>query len=156
MAKKALPSTNTFSRLVVAMLGIVVGLSLFTFFYAKGGSYFLDDPQACLNCHIMREQFDAWNHSTHKQVANCNSCHTPKDLFGKYVTKGINGWNHSLAFTTGNFADPLRIRPFNRKIAINNCIRCHRVLTSHILENAQGQRSDCLACHGNVGHSTRK
>ncbi|OEU59019.1 MAG: cytochrome c nitrite reductase small subunit [Desulfuromonadales bacterium C00003094] len=137
------------------MLGILVGLALFTFIYARGGSYFLDDPQACLNCHIMRDQFDAWNHSTHKQVTNFNSCHTPKSLFGKYLVKGVNGWNHSLAFTTGKFADPLRIRPFNRKIAIDNCIHCHQGVTSRMLDNAQGQQADCVACHDNVGHSTR-
>lgn len=152
MVKNALSPTSRLSWLVIAMLGILGGLSLFTFIYARGGSYFLDDPQACLNCHIMREQFDAWNHSTHKQVAVCNSCHTPKGLFGKYLTKGINGWNHSVAFTTGKFSDPLRIRPFNRKIAIANCIRCHQGLISRMLNNVQGQQLDCLACHGNVGH----
>ncbi len=155
MLKKFFSPTNGLSWLVVAMLGILVGLSLFTFVYARGGSYFLDDPQACLNCHVMRDQFDAWNHSTHKQIATCNSCHTPKSLLGKYLVKGINGWNHSIAFTTGKFADPLRIRPFNRKIAIANCIRCHQGLTSRMLYNAEGQAADCLACHGNVGHSTR-
>ena len=155
MLKKVFSQTSGLSWFVVAMLGILVGLSLFTFVYARGGSYFLDDPQACLNCHIMRDQYDAWNHSTHKQVANCNSCHTPKNLFGKYLVKGVNGWNHSLAFTTGKFADPLRIRPFNRKIAIANCIRCHQGVTSRMIDNAQGQQADCLACHGNVGHSTR-
>lgn len=155
MQKRNFSSRTGFSWLVLAALGLAVGLSLFTFVYARGGSYFFDDPQACLNCHVMRDQFDAWNHSPHKQVANCNSCHTPKNLLAKYVVKGINGWNHSLAFTTGKFADPLRIRPFNRRIAIANCIRCHRELTSRMLYDAQGQPADCLSCHGNVGHSTR-
>jgi cytochrome c nitrite reductase small subunit len=155
MLNRLFSHSGSLSWLILAMLGIVAGLSLFTFIYAKGASYFFDDPQACLNCHVMREQFEAWNHSTHKQVANCNRCHTPKNLFGKYVVKGINGWNHSLAFTTGNIADPLRIRPFNRKIALANCVRCHKDLTSPMLHDDRGQMADCLACHGNVGHSTR-
>jgi cytochrome c nitrite reductase small subunit len=155
MQKRNFSSRTGLPWLVLAALGLAVGLSLFTFVYARGGSYFFDDPQACLNCHVMRDQFEAWNHSPHKQVANCNSCHTPKNLLAKYAVKGINGWNHSLAFTTGKFADPLRIRPFNRRIAIANCIRCHRELTSRMLYDAQGQPADCLSCHGNVGHSTR-
>ena len=155
MLNRFLSISGNLSWFVLAMLGVLAGLSLFTFVYAKGGSYFFDDPQACINCHIMRDQYDAWTHSTHKQVANCNSCHTPKNLLSKYIVKGINGWNHSLAFTTGNFSEPLRIRPFNRKIAVANCIRCHRELTSNMLHDAQGRASDCLACHSNVGHSTR-
>lgn len=145
------PSGNL-SRLALAMLGILLGLSLFTFVYAKGASYFFDDPEVCINCHIMRDQYDAWNRSTHKQVATCNGCHTPKGLIGTYATKAINGWNHSVSFTTGNFSEPLQIRPFNREIALANCVRCHKDLTSPMLHNVQGERADCLACHGNVGH----
>lgn len=155
MLNRVFPRSGNLSGLVLAMLGVLAGLSLFTFVYARGGSYFSNAPEACLNCHVMREQYEAWNRSTHKQVATCNSCHTPKSLPGKLVVKGINGWNHSLAFTTGKFADPLRIRPFNRKIAMANCVRCHKNLTSSMLYDAQGQMADCLACHGGIGHSSR-
>jgi cytochrome c nitrite reductase small subunit len=30
-----------------------------------------------MNCHIMRDQFEGWSHSSHKAVAACNDCHTP-------------------------------------------------------------------------------
>ena len=137
------------------VLGIFFGLSAFTFFYAKGHSYFLDDPKACKNCHVMREQFDAWNRSSHKRVATCNSCHTPKDMLGKYATKGINGWNHSVAFTTDEYHKPMQIKPFNRKIAVSNCIRCHKEAVSQMLSNSKLEKSDCISCHGNVGHRSR-
>ncbi|MFB0516030.1 MAG: cytochrome c nitrite reductase small subunit [Candidatus Neomarinimicrobiota bacterium] len=138
------------------MLGIFAGLSAFTFFYARGASYFLDDPQACQNCHIMREQFDAWNRSSHKAVATCNDCHTPKNFVGKYAVKGINGWNHSAAFTAGGFPEPIQIREFNREITVNNCIRCHEEVISRMLMNIKGEKADCTACHGNVGHQERE
>lgn len=137
------------------LLGILAGLGSFTFFYAEGTSYFSDDVKSCKNCHIMREQFDSWNHSSHKNSATCNGCHTPKDLIGKYAIKGLNGWNHSLAFTTGNFPEPIRIRPLNEKIVQNNCIRCHETLTSPMNELGVSERLDCISCHGNVGHRTR-
>ena len=53
------------------MLGVLVGLGAFTFVYAEGFSYFSNDPNACMNCHIMREQFDGWSHSSHKAEATC-------------------------------------------------------------------------------------
>jgi cytochrome c nitrite reductase small subunit len=134
---------------------MLFGLSGLTFIYARGLSYFRDDPRACLNCHIMRDTFDAWNRGSHKAVANCNGCHTPHHLIGKYAVKAINGWNHSVAFTTGNVQDPLRIRPFNRRIALANCVRCHRSLIGRMVSNAGGQQADCLHCHGNVGHGIR-
>lgn len=142
--------------LMAAMLGILTGLSAFTFVYARGTSYFRDDPEACLNCHIMREQFDAWNRGNHHAVATCNSCHTPDGLIGKYAVKAVNGWNHSVAFTSGNFPDPVRIRPFNRDIVLDNCTRCHRSVVDRMLLNSKGQKADCLHCHGNVGHPGRR
>lgn len=103
------------------MAGVALGLGLFTFGYAEGLSYFSSDPQACINCHAMQDQWDGWNHSSHRNVATCNDCHTPHRFPDKWIVKGINGWNHSLAFTTGDYPDPIRIRgsirPSPKKIA---------------------------------------
>ena len=138
------------------MLGIFAGLSLFTFFYARGHSYFSNDPEACKNCHIMRIQFDAWNRSSHKGVATCNGCHTPKHFIGKYAVKGLNGWNHSVAFTTGHFHEPISIRPFNRDIVLQNCQYCHKDIIGLMASNQKGETADCLTCHSQVGHRSRK
>ena len=97
-------------------IGALAGIGGFTFVYAKGGSYLTDDPAACVNCHVMREQFDGWVASSHRSVALCNDCHAPHQLIPKYVTKAINGWNHSVAFTTGNFPDPIRITQRNLEL----------------------------------------
>ncbi|OVE79589.1 cytochrome c nitrite reductase small subunit [bacterium I07] len=141
---------------IPVMLGVFAGVSAFTFYYAEGGSYFADDPRACKNCHIMREQFDAWNRSSHKSVATCNSCHTPKNVVGKYAVKAVNGWNHSVAFTTGIFHEPLQIKGFNRTVVENNCIRCHHEVLNRMIKNSRNETPDCTSCHGNVGHKTRK
>jgi len=133
-------------------LGLLVGLGLFTFYYARGHSYFADDPKACVNCHIMRDQYDGWNRSSHKGVATCNTCHTPKNILGKYAVKGINGWNHSAAFTSGHFHEPLQINSFNRKIVLNNCMYCHKEIVSQMATNTSGEKMDCLSCHSDTGH----
>ena len=113
-------------------LGVIFGLSGYTFYYAQGTSYLQDDPVACKNCHIMREHFDAWARTSHHAVATCNDCHTPHDFFGKYTVKAINGWNHSVAFTTGNFPEPLQIKGFNKDIVQNKCISCHQDAVSRM------------------------
>ena len=66
-------------------LGLFGGLGTYTFTYAKGLSYFSNDPRACMNCHIMREHFDGWQKSPHHAVATCNDCHTPHTFFAKYA-----------------------------------------------------------------------
>ena len=52
--------------LFTLLIGGIVGLGAFTFVYAEGASYLSNDPGACVNCHIMQDVFDRWNHGTHK------------------------------------------------------------------------------------------
>lgn len=139
-----------------AMFGVFIGLSGFTFYYAQGLSYFSDDPKACKNCHIMRQQFDDWNRSSHKSAATCNGCHTPKNVVAKYLSKAVNGWNHSVAFTSNRFHEPMQIKKFNRDIVLQNCRRCHSEIIGVMAENAKGENTDCILCHGNVGHRNKK
>jgi cytochrome c nitrite reductase small subunit len=140
---------------LVGVLGVFVGLSLFTFSYARGTSYFSDDPQACANCHIMRDQYDGWLRSSHANVATCNDCHTPHDFVGKWFVKALNGWNHSVAFTLDNFHEPIRIRDFNAQVAQQNCVECHETLVSQIGGVHTDEATMCTDCHGSVGHPTR-
>ena len=86
--------------LLGVIIGVAVGIGVYTFAYAKGWSYLTDDPAACANCHVMREQFDGWLKSSHRSVATCNHCHTPVNFIGKYATKASNGFWHSFFFTT--------------------------------------------------------
>jgi cytochrome c nitrite reductase small subunit len=88
------PQTAGLLALALAV-GIAAGLGAYTFLYAKGYSYLTNDPQACVNCHVMRDQYDGWVKSSHRSVAACNDCHTPPGLVGKYATKARNGfWAH--------------------------------------------------------------
>ena len=80
-------------------MGATIGIGGYTFIYAKGASYLGHDSSACANCHIMRDQYDGWIKGSHRAVAECNDCHAAHDLLGKYSTKAINGFRHSLAFT---------------------------------------------------------
>ena len=138
------------SGLAVALF---VGAGLFTFDLAGGASYLREDPSACMNCHIMRDQFAAWQSGPHAFVATCNDCHTGNGLVAHYSTKAVNGFAHSFAFTTGRFREPLQIHDFNRRIAESNCRRCHSALAK-VVDGfaAHGEAGECLRCHADVGH----
>ena len=152
-------NSQTIKGIVLGVaFGAAIGVGGFTFIYAKGYSYLTNDPAACANCHVMEEQYSGWLKSSHRSVAVCNDCHTPPGLVPKYATKAINGFNHSLAFTTGRFPEPLRITPRNYAVTEKACRKCHEELTASI-EPARSSRAaphalglSCTACHRTVGH----
>jgi cytochrome c nitrite reductase small subunit len=140
--------------IVGVVLGLLVGVGLYTFVYAQGASYMTNDPAACVNCHVMNEQYDGWLKSSHRVVAVCNDCHAPHTFFGKYATKAINGFWHSFAFTTGRFPDNIQITPRNNRITESACRSCHDDIVHAI--DVSGRAADeaisCVRCHGSVGH----
>jgi len=142
---------------VAIPIGIALGLGLFTFNYAEGLSYLSNDPKACVNCHIMNEQYEGWQKGSHHAVAGCNDCHVPHELVGKYVSKGLNGYHHSTAFTLQNFHEPIFITPRNAAALQANCIRCHGEFVHEIM-TATTQRDTvaCVHCHREVGHGARR
>ena len=135
------------------LCGLAAGVGIYTFAYARGASYMTDDP--CANCHVMEEQYAGWSRSSHRSVAVCNDCHTPPGFLAKYATKAINGFHHSLAFTTGRFLDPIVIKQRNHEITQRSCTKCHAAIVDAIdavSSHNGGERLDCLTCHRNVGH----
>jgi cytochrome c nitrite reductase small subunit len=134
-------------------LGAAAGIGSYTFTYAKGGSYLRDDPKACANCHIMRNHLDAWIKSSHRAVATCNDCHTPSGLVPKYFTKAEHGFFHSLAFTTGEFHEPIQIKDRSRRVTEGSCRKCHQKIV-HDLDatGTAGTTLSCIRCHAGVGH----
>jgi len=141
---------------LVAIAGIGAGLGFFTFGYGQGSAYLSSDPAACANCHVMQGHYDAWQNSSHKDVATCNDCHLPHHPVGKWVTKGDNGFFHSLAFTTGDFHEPIQIKDRNARVAQNACLHCHGDFV-HAMLPAQpgGDMLSCVHCHTDVGHAER-
>jgi cytochrome c nitrite reductase small subunit len=142
--------------LFAIVLGLFAGVGTFTFGYGKGASYLSNDPQSCVNCHVMQDHMDSWQQSSHHHVAVCNDCHLPHDPVGKWVTKADNGFFHSLAFTLGGFKDPIRIKPRNRRVTQGTCIDCHRDFVHNLLPARKGgDMLNCVHCHADVGHAGR-
>ena len=145
------------------LLGMFAGSGAYTFVSAHGLSYMSDDPKVCVNCHIMREEYDGWQHGSHKAVATCNDCHLPHDhVIHKLYVKASNGYYHAKGFTTGNFPDPIRIKASNAEVLEANCLRCHGEISSELTAHGTlGVPTDptrkadlygCVRCHLEVGH----
>jgi len=140
--------------LISALAGAFIGMGGYTFYFARGTSYLSNDPAACVNCHVMREQYEGWLRSAHHAVATCNDCHTPHNLVGKYLTKAENGYHHSKAFTLGNYHEPIMIREKNARILNRACLHCHGDFVGPITAH-MGPGEDvnaCTRCHADVGH----
>ncbi|GLH65827.1 cytochrome c nitrite reductase small subunit [Geothrix edaphica] len=151
------------SVLASVFAGVFLGSGAYTFVSANGTSYLSNNPEVCVNCHIMRTEYDSWRHGSHHAVAVCNDCHLPhSNVVSKLYVKASNGYHHSKAFTLLNFAEPIRIKPGNAQVLEDNCLRCHGELTSEITAHGTlGVPTDptrkadlygCVRCHQEVGH----
>ena len=140
--------------LLSVLVGVLLGVGGYTFLYAEGFSYMSDDPEVCINCHIMQPQYDSWLKASHSAVAVCVDCHLPHDFFGKYIAKAENGWHHSKGFTLQNFDEPIMIKAPNARILQENCLACHEDLVHELVSGVNGSPDEvqCVHCHVTVGH----
>jgi len=139
-----------------------VGLGLFTLYLSKAHSYLSDRPETCTNCHIMAPQYATWNHSSHREITNCNDCHVPHDnVLNKYFFKAKDGLRHATIFTLRAEPQVIRIKEAGARVVQDNCIRCHSQLlvdpkleatvAAH-KESREGRR--CVECHRETPHGT--
>ena len=135
-------------------IGTVAGLGSFVFRYAEGLSYFGTQPEACVNCHIMRPQYDGWQKGSHHAVAVCVDCHLPHEFVPKYLAKTENGYRHGKEFTLQTFAEPIVVQARGREILEENCVRCHQPLVAELSPGAADDKHaiSCVRCHAGVGH----
>ncbi len=156
--KKIIPPNN-WKVIVIVLMGIFFGLSIYVFNISKAGSYLSDKPETCMNCHIMAPQYATWNHSSHREWTNCNDCHVPhNNVFNKYFFKAKDGMRHATMFTLRLEPQVIFIKDEGKEVVHNNCVRCH----SNLLDidqklaniNFSHQRTDreCWECHREVPH----
>lgn len=137
-----------------ALIGLLLGVGAYTFWHAEGASYFSADPKACVNCHIMREQYDGWQKASHHAHATCVDCHLPAEGLAKWLAKSENGFWHSTRFTLQDFHEPIRIHDKNARILQDNCLRCHGTLVGDLVDHGAfaDDSNNCVRCHIGVGH----
>jgi len=149
---KGLP--KPFRYLGFAFMGLFVGGGIYVLNLSNAVSYLSDDPEACINCHVMVPQYASWKHSSHARVASCNDCHVPHDsTLRKYWFKANDGARHSYLYTMRQERQVITAIEESKKVIQANCMRCH----SNLLESTTapvGHSFDrsCMDCHREVPH----
>ncbi|WP_299765124.1 cytochrome c nitrite reductase small subunit [uncultured Dokdonia sp.] len=160
-----LPKKGTQWRtLAVFFIACLIGLGLFMAKESEITSYLGDDPQTCVNCHVMTPVYNSWMHSSHREVANCNACHVPHDnIVNKYYFKAKDGLYHASVFTMRAEPDVIQMKEASQKVVQANCIRCHvqQVTQTKYVgwlddhkENRTGRQ--CWSCHIEIPHGKKQ
>ena len=145
---------------IIIVLGMFFGLGFYIIYISNAPSYLSDNPETCVNCHIMAPQYATWIHSSHRQWTSCNDCHVPHDnIFNKYYFKAKDGLRHATIFTLRNEPQVIFIKEDGKEVVQENCIRCHEhLLTDYKLLNktkdVHTNRTDreCWDCHRETPH----
>ena len=53
---------------VIILLGIIAGLALHIFYVSNAVSYLSNDPETCINCHVMYPQYATWERGSHDWI----------------------------------------------------------------------------------------
>ncbi len=159
LIKKVLPPQK-WKFPVLIITGSIIGLIAFILYTSNAVSYLSDNPETCINCHIMVPQYSTWQHSSHRENATCNDCHVPhNNVFNKYYFKAKDGLRHASMFTLRMEPQVIFIHEAGKKVVHNNCIRCHSELltdsklnTQTKLEHHNKTDRECWECHREVPH----
>jgi cytochrome c nitrite reductase small subunit len=142
------------------LMGIFAGLFLFLIYTSKAYSYLSDNPETCVNCHVMISQYASWDHGSHRRYANCNDCHIPQNnVFNKYFFKVRDGIRHSWMFSLRREPQVIYIHKTDKGTVQQNCIRCHSPLLFNPKlvsltgnQNVHAADRACWECHRDVPH----
>lgn len=147
-------------RVAAIISGAMLGLFVYLVHISNAVSYLSDEPETCVNCHIMAPEYATWSHSSHREVAHCNDCHVPhNNFFNKYYFKAKDGMRHAYIFTLRQEPQTIFIREDGQAVVHQNCIRCHATLvhnarvmafTNSYKENFEQRQ--CWECHRETPH----
>ena len=146
------------------LLGAGVGLILYIALASNAISYLSDEPETCINCHVMNTEYASWQHSSHRENATCNDCHVPHDnVVNKYLFKASDGLRHATMFTLRLEPQVIRIKEAGKEVVQENCLRCHSNLVANVkIKKVQyadvqhGEGKLCWECHREVPHGRVK
>ncbi|MFD0976287.1 cytochrome c nitrite reductase small subunit [Salinimicrobium gaetbulicola] len=151
---------SNWRQVALFFIAIIIGLGLFMMKEARVTSYLSDDPQACVNCHVMTPVYNSWMNSSHREWANCNDCHVPHDnVVNKYYFKAKDGLYHASVFTARAEPDVIKMKEASQEVVQQNCIRCHVQQVTQVkydgwVDDHREKRTgrQCWSCHQQVPH----
>lgn len=145
---------------VIFLVGVLTGIILLIFHISNATSYMSDDPEACINCHVMIPQYANWQRSSHFLHATCNDCHVPQDnILRKYYFKASDGARHSTMFTFRLEPQVIQIKKEGINVVQENCVRCHTntvhktsLFNIEAVDSQDEREKLCWNCHREVPH----
>jgi len=148
--------------IAIVSIAAIIGMGLFLAKEAEVVSYMSNDPQACVNCHVMTSVYNSWMHSSHREWANCNDCHVPhNNIANKYFFKAKDGLYHASVFTLRAEPEVIFMREASQEVVQDNCIRCHVQQVTQTkydgwIEHHNQNRTErkCWSCHQEVPHGS--
>ncbi len=151
---------RAWGRVAAIISGAMLGMFFFLVYTSNAVSYLSDDPETCVNCHIMAPEFATWSHSSHREVAHCNDCHVPhNNVFNKYYFKAKDGMRHAYMFTLRLEPQTIFIKEAGKHVVQGNCLRCHsdlvhntRLLAYTDAYHHSFNDRKCWTCHRETPH----
>lgn len=143
--------------LIIGGLGVLVGLLLVVGNVSRAMSYLSDEPEVCVNCHVMNPQYATWQRSSHGNNTTCNDCHVPHDNeFNHYFFKAKDGIKHASVFTLRGEPQVIKISEEAVSVVEMNCVRCHEHRLERVGLHKPRQEGElkCWDCHREVPHGT--
>ena len=145
---------------VIILLGILTGLGSLALYISNAASYLSDQPEACMNCHVMASEYATWQRGSHARAAVCNDCHVPHDNFiKKYAFKAKDGLRHATIFTLRMEPQVIKLNKAAIPVVQKNCVRCHVNLVENVsLSETRGESFHsgesrlCWECHRQTPH----
>jgi cytochrome c nitrite reductase small subunit len=139
-----------------ALLGVAAGMGVLVLQISRAASYLSDQPETCMNCHVMTTQYVTWQHGSHATVATCNDCHVPHDsVVRHYAFKAKDGLWHATVFTMRWEPQVIRLSQAAVPVVEDNCRRCHAQVIENVSVTAhKGGDLRCWQCHREVPHGS--
>lgn len=146
------------------LIAFFTGIFIYALYVSNAVSYLSDEPETCVNCHVMRSEFATWQHSSHREVAVCNDCHVPhNNVFNKYFFKAKDGLRHATMFTFRLEPQVIKMHEAGQAVVQKNCQNCHQrvnedvgLLSITLEDKMHGDGKLCWDCHREVPHGRVK
>lgn len=155
-----LPTTRA-KAIAILFCGVFAGLVVYMSYASRAYSYLMDDPDVCINCHIMGPFYATWKHSSHGRDTVCNDCHVPQDsILRKWYFKAKDGSRHAAIFTMRGEHQVITAISESQIVIQENCVRCHTRLNTEFVKTGcvgakeieSGEGTTCWTCHRGVPH----
>lgn len=135
---------------VFSIAGAALGGVVLVFHISKADSYLRDNPEVCINCHVMNNAYATWRRGSHANVARCVDCHLPHvNPVAKLAFKAMDGARHSYVFTFRLEPQVLHLSRGAVPVIQENCLRCHADQLQMVRLAGTTERK-CWDCHENI------